>query len=163
MQPAKKKSIALTALAAPPLTLLLLSIAFLVGASDAPKQSWFLVAKTSELPSDGSPILKTVSAKQFDAWTRLPDKPVCNVFVRKSHNADGVSAVHSWHHDAFRIPLRFDEVTQQYVSACWNVAFDIQGNEVSGKESIPMSSKLAQLPVHVADGVVWVKLDGVRY
>lgn len=152
-----KKSIAMTAIAAPQLALLFLSFAFLVGASDTPEEAWCFVAKTSELPSDGTPVLKTVSAKQFDAWMRLPDQPICDVFVRKSRNADGASVMHSWHHDEFRIPLRYDEITRQYVSVCWKVAFDLQGKEVRGKEDSAMRSNLAQLPVQVADGVIWVR------
>ena len=73
MHSTTKKSIALIAIAAPMLALLFLGTAFLVGARDTATQSWFLVAKTSEQPTDGTSILKTVSAKRFDAWMRLPD------------------------------------------------------------------------------------------
>jgi hypothetical protein len=156
------KSIALTAIAAPMFVLLFLCTAFLVGARDTATQSWFLVAKTSDLPSDGTPLLKTVSAKRFDAWMRLPDKPICDVFVRKSQNADGASVVHSWHHDQFRIPIRYDQKSHQYVSVCWNIACDLQGREVIEKESPPTGLSLTPLPVRVADGAVWVRLDGVR-
>lgn len=163
MHSTTKKSFAITAIAAPLLALLFLGTAFLVGARDIATQSWFVVAKTSELPSDGTPILKTVSAKRIDAWERLPDKPICDVFVRKSQNADGASVVYTWHHDSFRIPLRYDPLTKQYVSVCWNLAFDMQGKEVIEKESIPTGLRLTQLPVQVVDGIVWVRLEGVRF
>ncbi len=163
MHSTTKKSIALIAIAVPMLAILFLCVAFLVGAKDTETQSWLYVAKTSELPGDGTPIMKTVSVTQFDAWTRLPDKPICQVFVRKSLSADAASVMYTWHHDGFKIPLRYDPITQRYVSICWNVTFDLQGKEVTGKGSIPSDLSVTQLPAKVIDDVVWVRLDGVRY
>ena len=163
MESTMKKSIAILAAMSPILALLFFCGVFLVDSRGTPKQSWFLAANTSELPSDGAPLLKTISVKQFDAWMRLPDRPILDVFVRRSGNAEGASVVPAWHHDSFRIPLRYDQIKKQYVSVCWKIAFDMQGKEISQSESLRTGSSLTQLPVQVVDGDVWVRLDDVIY
>ncbi len=163
MNATMKRSIAMASIVAPIMAMLFLSISFLMGASGPQEESWFLVAELSDLPTDGTPIHKTVSAKHFDAWTRLPDRPILDVFIRRSGNANDASVVPSWHHDSFRIPLRYDHRKKQYVSVCWNVAFDMQGKEVSDSESVRTGSSLTQLPVQVVGGDVWVRLDDIRH
>lgn len=108
MHPTAKKTIALGALTSPMLGLMMLGGVFLLSPQTPPDQPWHLVASVSELPDDGTPVLMPVFGNRFDAWTRLPDERICDVFVRKEPSTTRVSVIPSWHHGDLRIPLVYD-------------------------------------------------------
>jgi hypothetical protein len=161
MHPTAMKVIAITAIVVPMLGLILIGTAFLLDGHDTPSRSWHRVARLSELPNDGTPVLIPVYRQRFDAWMRLPDERIWDVYVRKETGSDNVSVVQSWHHSHLRIPIRYDSEEKQYVSLCWNVAFDMQGRQLTDRETKtePIDFDIAVLPVKVNDGEVWVRID----
>lgn len=159
MHPTAKKTIAVGLLTAPMLGLMILGGAFLLSPSRPAAQPWHLIASLSELPDDGTPLLRPVYGKRFDAWTRLPDEWICDVFVRKEPNTTNVSVVPAWHHGNWRIPLRYDEHENKYVSICWNVAFDLHGKEITTLGMTRIGLDLDELPLKVIDDEIWVCHD----
>jgi hypothetical protein len=159
MHPTAMKSIAIIAISAPMLGLLSLGTAFLLDTYDTPSRSWHRVASMSELPDDGTPVLKPVYAQRFDAWMRLPDERLWDVYLRKETEFNRVSVVHSWHHPKLRMPILYDSTKKQYVSPCWNVAFDMQGKQLTDRGKKAIGVDLDVMPVRVADGEVWVRFD----
>jgi hypothetical protein len=159
MRPFIKQSLTIVALVLPLLGLLLLGAAFLSGAPVAPPSAWRFVAMQSELPDDGTPLLKTVYEGRHDAWLQLPDRPLGNVFVRKEPGTAHPFAVAAWHRGKLQIPIEFDLEKQCYQSVCWNVAFDLHGRQLLQPGHVRDESDLAVLPVQIRQNAVWVNLD----
>ncbi len=137
---------------------MLLCVAFLTSSRDVRTTTWLPVVDVSQLPADGTPLEAKVSLKRFDAWMRMPDV-TDKVFVRKQPGSQQVLAFPPWHHSDFRIPIRYEVACQQFVSTCWNVAFDANGNETPSTACLRDSSvklRLNELPVRVLEGRVWV-------
>jgi len=163
MHATAKKVIASCAMTAPILGLMIVGGAFLLSPQSPTTQSWHLIASMSELPDDGTPMLMPVFEKRFDAWTRLPDERVCDVFVRKEPRTTRVSVTPSWHHGDLRIPIRYDDRENKYVSVCWNVAFDMQGKEIITPGMKPIGLDLGMLPVKVNHNEIWVCVDATAH
>jgi hypothetical protein len=163
MHPIAKKTIALSAMAAPMLGLMIVGGEFLLSPQSPAPQSWHLIASMSELPNDGTPVLLPVFEERFDAWTRLPDERVYDVCVRKEPSTTRVSVTPSWHHGDLRIPIRYDDRENKYVSVCWNVAFDMQGKEITTPGMKPIGFDLGMLPVKVNHNELWVCVDATTH
>ncbi len=119
----------------------------------------YLIGSVFELPVDGTPVLRPVFGKRFDAWARLPDERICDVFVRREPRTMRVSVAPSWHHGDLRIPIRYDDRKNRYASVCWNVAFDMKGKEITNTGMKPIGFDLGMLPVQVDRNEIWVCLD----
>jgi hypothetical protein len=153
---AAKGVLAFSALIVPILGAAWLGAGFLTFRHKPPMQSKFYVTSLSELPDDGTPVLKAVYQKQYDAWTRLPDQRIGNVFVRKDPMTARVSIFRSSHHAEFRIPLRYEAEAKQYVSCWWNVAFDLRGKEIRKLCAQASGFDMTSLPLQIRDEGVWV-------
>ena len=159
MHPATTKAIALTVMSVPMLGFMMLGAAFLLSPHGPATESWHLVGSVADLPEDGTPVLMPVFGKHFDAWTRLPNERISDVFVRKVPETMKVSAALAWHHDQLRIPIRYEQREHKYISVCWNVEFDLQGHEIIGRGGKRVGFKLVMLPVEVENNSIWVCLD----
>ena len=159
MHSAATKAIAVAVMSVPMLGFMMLGAAFLLSPHGPAPESWHLIGSVSDLPDDGLPVLIPVFGKHFDAWTRLPDEKISNVFVRKEPGTTKVSAALAWHHGQFRIPIRYDQSEHKYVSACWNVEFDLQGHEIIERGIKPIGFNLVMPPVEVEHKAIWVCLD----
>ena len=155
-----KKIVAIAGLIAPFVGLMALGAAFLVARHGHHLPSCYIAASTLELPMDGTPLLKQVYAKRFDAWQTLPDEQVSEVFVRMVPDTQQVLVLSAWHDASLRIPIRYDRKKHIYVSCCRNDTFDLDGRNQSGREPNAARSDLAKIPVQVFDdGKRWICLD----
>lgn len=93
---------------------------------------WIVVGKLSELPNDGEPHLRAVMAAQVDAWRRLPDRPIGDVFLRRQPGSEWVTVLQARHGGDLRIPVEYDARAKEFRSCCWKVSFDLEGSALGG-------------------------------
>src|SRR5882672_3559368 len=88
------------------------------------RSPWLFVANVADLPVDGQPRAMPVLVPDRDAWTRLPDRVVGWVFVRRVSGVDQVLVLEP-HHGPLRVGVNYDEQAKVFQS-CWRVRFDLE-------------------------------------
>jgi hypothetical protein len=132
--------------------------AFLSRTPTEPAHStWVCVGQLAHLPDDGTPVRVAVQVPQRDAWTRLPDRKLGFVFLRRLPGG-GVMALRAEHHQGFRIPVVYDPSQRSFRSTCWLVRFTLDGREIADDGAL-IGDTMQAVPVRVSDQAVFVRYE----
>ena len=117
---------------------------------------WLRVAQLADLPATGVPVRVPVKLPQRDAWSRLPDRVLGYVYLRRL--PDGrVSALRADHHEVYHIPVAFDADAQNYRSMCWLLRFDLDGREIVDGARMVVGDRMEAVPVQISGEAVFVR------
>ena len=130
-------------------------LAFLhIPSSQAEQNPWVRVSSLAAISDDGIPHEVPLFAKQSDGWTKLPDRVVGRVFVRRVPGADRVLAIHPV--TPFGSVVSFDENAKAFAEPCWGMIYDINGTCLNEK---PNPGDLKLLRTKTEGGTVFVALN----
>ncbi len=153
-----KKTIAIALLIAPVTLLGVVGVIFVV----SPPRSrsdflWLSVAPISRIPADGQPALLPIIAPRHDAWMRLRDEIVGQVFARRDLATNEIQVI-SWLHGPLSVPVDFDPRSGGFISRCFDVRFDINGTVIpNGHGNSSPADGMHAVDFTVIDNVLFVR------
>jgi len=151
-----KSIVAFTLLYAPVPALMAAGYVFLAS-SERPASDWQTTSHVADVPLDGEPVRLVFRETHCDAWTRLDDRPLGAVFVRRPPNADGFQALNAFH-GKFGCSVEYDPHDKAYKSVCFIVRFDEDGRVITNDVIEPgMYADLQRFETRVVDDVLFVK------
>ena len=112
---------------------------------------WLHVASLDAIPDDGIPHDLRLFAKERDVWTKLPDRPIGHIFVRRLPSTDRVVAIHSI--TSFGSRMEFDKNANEFREPCWGMRYDINGKCLNEE---PNAGDLDLLQTKTEEGSVFV-------
>lgn len=129
------KTLALVLLVTPLMLLCGIGFVFLTSTPPSrPNPPWLAVTPTSQIPSDGRPVLLSVRAPRYDAWSRLTGEVVDQVFAHRDLVTNEIKVI-SARHGRLSASVDYDPQTGCFVSRCFGVRFDIDGTAIQDRPS----------------------------
>jgi len=90
---------------------------------------WLHVADLAPLPEDGTPVLVAVAKPMYDAWTRLPDRVLGSIYLRRSLPTDEIIALSTWNEWGARV--EYDSEKRIFRDRrCWSGRFTADGRNL---------------------------------
>jgi hypothetical protein len=163
MRPALKKTAAFS-FAATPLALVVVIgfIALATPLRPSGASPWVPVATLSGLPVDGRPQCVSIRVPHCDAWTRLPDRTIDWIYVRRSPTSGAATALHTRH--KMGTFVEYDEPLNCFRNTCFIVRFDLDGKELPDNRIRPEDYEdMRTLNTRVENDVVFVRYEGLSF
>jgi hypothetical protein len=125
---------------------------FLTSTAREPVKVWYFVSRIDELSQDGTPQQAVVRVARRNAGTRLPEETVGRVYLRRIPETGELIALRTVHSRGSSV--LYDDEKRVFRCGCWDIEFDLNGNERDGR----FSAVISQVKVKVEGGEVFVRL-----
>lgn len=93
---------------------------------------------------------------RYDAWTRVSDDIVGNVYARRdpdTHEITVVSAVHG----PLSVPVDYDQMNGCFTSRCYGTRFHLNGTVIQGRNGGSSKDGLQEIDFTIVNNVLFVR------
>lgn len=150
------KSLAVLLYALPIVAMLSIGVAFLL-TPEPTQPTWHAIARVADVPDDGHPVRLPVVSATYDAWSRLPERRIGAVFVRKLPGVDRFRILEP-RHSRLSIAVVYDPEISRFKSCCRVLQFNLDGEVITTDRVTPgLFENMRSVPHQVLDGELLVQ------